>query len=126
MRRLALLFVTAAAMAGCTGTVETRGTIVASDPYEPDLVYVSPGVSVIADYDDSVFYADNFYWRNDGGRWYRSSRYNSGWVSYSSPPVAITRIERPGTYRHYRPTGYVRRDRARDNRRGPAHDHRRR
>lgn len=118
MRRLALLFVTAAAtMAGaCTGTVQTRGTVVAtSDPYyDPDLVYVSPGVSVIADYDEPIFYSDNFYWRYYGGSWYRSPYYNRGWVYYSAPPRAITRIERPYAYRHYRPHGYtVRRDRGR-------------
>jgi hypothetical protein len=113
MRRLVLLCVTAAAaMAGaCTGTVHTRGAVVATttpDPYyEPDLVYVSPGVSVIANYDEPVFYTDNFYWRYYGGRWYRSSYYNRGWNYYSSPPTTITRIERPYSYRNYRPHGYT-------------------
>ena len=37
---------------GCTATV-------ASDPYPPDLVYVAPGVQVIADYNEPVFYAEH-------------------------------------------------------------------
>lgn len=110
MRRLAVLFVTAvAAVAGaCTGTVHSRGALVAtSDYYEPDLVYISPGVSVIADYDEPVFYSDNFYWRYYGGSWYRSPYYNRGWVHYSRPPLSISRIDRPYSYRNYRPHGYT-------------------
>ena len=41
---------------GCTATV-------ASDPYPPDLVYAAPGVQVIADYNEPIFYSDGFYWR---------------------------------------------------------------
>ncbi len=142
MRRLALLFVAAASVgagAACTGTVHTRGAVVAtSDPYyEPDLVYVSPGVSVIADYDEPVFYSNNFYWRYYGGRWYRSPHYNRGWTYYSAPPRAIVSIQRPNAYRHYRPHGYTvrrgvdrnrveRRDRDRDRGRPVIRDHRHR
>jgi hypothetical protein len=127
MRRLALLFITAAAaMAGaCTGTVQTRGTVVAtSDGYDPDLVYVSPGVSVIADYDEPVFYSDSFYWRYYGGRWYRSPYHDRGWVYYSAPPTTITRIERPYAYRHYRPHGYTVRRGVAPSRGGMIRDHR--
>ena len=123
----------AATMAGaCTGTIQTRGAVVAttSDPYyEPDLVYVSPGVSVIADYDEPVFQADNYYWRYYGGRWYRSPYHNRGWVYYSAPPTTISRIQRPYAYRHYRPLGYtVRRsvDGRPVRRGGVIRDHRRR
>jgi len=111
MHRLTLMFVAAASLAGCAGTVGT-GTVVAAGTYDPDLVYVSPGVSVVADHDEPVFYNDNVYWRYYGGRWYRSSDFNRGWRTYDAPPVAITSIQRPETYRHYRPQGYtVRRDR---------------
>ncbi len=130
MRRLALLFLAAgAAMASaCTGTVQTRGTVVATSDgyasYEPDLVYVSPGVSVIADYDEPVFYSDSFYWRYYGGRWYRSSQYNRGWVYYSAPPASVSRIERPYAYRHYRPHGYTVRRGVAPGRGGVIRDHR--
>ena len=72
----------------------------------PDLVMVSPGVQVVADYDDSVFYSDGYYWRNDGGMWYRSTYYSGGWGYYASPPRAIISINEPYRYRNYRPNGY--------------------
>ncbi len=88
---------------GCAGTVGYSGTVETS---APDLVYVSPGVQVIADYDEPIFYSDNYYWRNDGGTWYRSRSYNAGWV-YASPPAAVIHIDRPQAYVHYRPEGWV-------------------
>ncbi len=92
-------FVLAATLAtGCAATV-------ASDGYGPDLVTVSPGVQVIADYDEPIFYSDGFYWRFYGGGWYRSSYYTGGWV-YARPPVAVLRIDWPHAYVHYRPMGW--------------------
>jgi hypothetical protein len=79
----------------------------------PDLVTVSPGVSVVADYDEPVFYTDGFYWRFYDGYWYRSNNYATGWYYWERPPVAVLRIDRPYAYAHYRPTGYVARNRAR-------------
>lgn len=73
----------------------------------PDLVAVSPGVQVVADYDEPVFFNDGFYWRYYDGGWYRSSNYATGWFFVSSPPIVIARIDRPYAYAHYRPTGYV-------------------
>lgn len=91
----------------------------------PDLVYVEPGVQVVADYDEPIFYANNFYWRNDGGHWSRSSYYNRGFVVVGSAPNVVTRIQTRERYRHYRPAGYVsRRHDARG--RTVVRDHRRR
>src|SRR6185503_17635560 len=109
----------AAALGGCytTGEVGYRATYVApsADVYvsTPDLVTVSPGVQVVADYDEPVFYTDGFYWRFYDGLWYRSSNYATGWYYWSSPPATVLRIDRPYAYRHYRPTGYVARSRPR-------------
>jgi len=88
---------------GCTATV-------AADAYPPDMVYAAPGVQVIADYNEPIFYSDGFYWRYYGGTWYRSSYYTGGWV-YAQPPVAVLRIDRPYAYAHYRPHGWVGRTR---------------
>jgi len=84
--------------AGCYATVS-------GEAYGPDLVTVSPGVQVIADYDEPIFYTDGFYWRYYGGVWYRSTVYTGGWV-YARPPVAVMRIDRPYAYAHYRPAGW--------------------
>jgi hypothetical protein len=92
----------------------------------PDLVYVSPGVQVIADYDEPVFYSDGYYWRETNGTWYRSSYHTHGWV-YAAPPRTVISIQNRHSYRRYRPAGYT--PRVRDNRGyrdpGPAvRDHR--
>ena len=92
-------FVLAAVLGtGCAATVS-------GDGYGPDLVTVSPGVQVIADYDEPIFYSDGYYWRSYNGGWYRSSYYTGGWV-YAQPPVAVLRIDRPHAYVHYRPAGW--------------------
>jgi hypothetical protein len=80
------------------------------DGYGPDLVYAAPGVQVIADYNEPVFFSDGLYWRYSGGYWYRSPYYNRGWVS-ARPPGAVLSINRPQGYAHYRPAGWAPRGR---------------
>lgn len=84
---------------GYSGTA----TVTASTP---DLAYVAPGVSVIADYDEPIFYSNGYYWWNYDGGWYRSSDYTGGWI-YATPPRAVLRIGATAGYRHYRPHDYV-------------------
>jgi hypothetical protein len=108
--------------AGCytQGRVGVEYTATATTP---DLVYVSPGVMVVADYPEPVFYSSNYYWRYNGGIWYRSHRYNGGWSVSANVPVAVRSIDRPTAYVHYRSSATVHRDhrgrptRVRDHRR---------
>jgi len=105
--RLILSLITATALtvvAGCAADARYNGTVTAT-AYTPDLVTISPGVQVIADYNEPVFYSDNYYWRYNNG-WYRSSYYDRGWVS-ARPTVTVGRISQPHRYVHYRPAGYV-------------------
>jgi hypothetical protein len=100
-------------------TVEVEATAVAPDPAadvqveatveEPELVEVdsAPGVQVVYDTDVPVFYSDNFYWRFDGGIWYRSTVHTGGWAVYNDPPERIRHIDRPTQYSHYRPATYT-------------------
>jgi hypothetical protein len=76
MHRFTLLAVVAAASlaAGCFGTVGYSAGV-SSGGGGPDLVYAAPGVQVIADYNEPIFFSDSLYWRFDGVRWYRSSYY---------------------------------------------------
>lgn len=129
MRRLlmALALGTSAlvAGAGCAGSgTATYG--VSASYSTPDLAYVSPGVYVVADYDQPVFYTNNLYWRYDNGTWYQSRYYDRGW-RYSRPPSALVTINRPYAYVRYRgnvhyearPNGGVRvRDHRSQNNRG--------
>jgi len=119
MHRFTLLVVASVAFAaGCFGTVGYSASV-SSEGYGPDLVYAAPGVQVIADYNEPIFFADSLYWRYDGSRWYRSSYYTGGWV-YAAPPAAVLRIGRPHDFVHYRPQGWVAR-----RQQGPiARDHR--
>jgi hypothetical protein len=105
MRLTFVSLILSAALGGClgSGSVQYSGDATVSTP---DLVEVSPGVQVVADYDDSVFYSDGFYWRYDDGGWYRSNNYAGGFVYWNAPPSAIITINDPGHYRHYRPSGY--------------------
>jgi hypothetical protein len=122
MHRFTLLaaVATAAFAAGCFGTVGYSASV-SSEGDRPDLVYAAPGVQVIADYDEPIFFADSLYWRFDGVRWYRSSYYTGGWV-YATPPAGVRRIDRPHDFVHYRPRGWVDR---RAHQQGPiARDHR--
>jgi hypothetical protein len=74
---------------------------------EPDLVEVEPGIRVVYDYDEPVFFSDGFYWRLSGGTWYRSSVHTGGWIVYNDVPSRIRGIRNPHTYAHYRPAGYT-------------------
>ena len=105
---LVLVAMTIALMAsGCAvGYTDTYP----DDGYGPDLVYAAPGVQVIADYDEPVFFSGGLYWRYSGGYWYRSPYYNRGWVS-ARPPAAVLSINNPRGYVHYRPAGWAPRGR---------------
>src|SRR5258706_25401 len=87
--RLALATTMAAALSTACYSDAQVGYSVGYVGPAPRLAYVSPGVQVIADYDYPVFYADSFYWRYDGGVWYRSSAYTGGWQVSYNVPVAV-------------------------------------
>ncbi len=96
-----LLFVVAIGAVGtaCTATGTARYSASAT---MPSMVYISPGVQVIEDYEEPVFYSSNVYWRYNGGIWYQSRTYTGGWVRVSAPPQAIVSIQRPQMYVRYR------------------------
>jgi hypothetical protein len=79
----------------------------AGDDAGADLVEVSPGVEVIADYDEPIFFADDYYWVYRGGVWYSSTWYGGGWVRAEHVPGHILGISRPEAYVHYRPAGWA-------------------
>jgi hypothetical protein len=70
----------------------------------PQRVEVQPGVQVVEDYDEEVFFVDGRYWmRAPDGRWCRARDHRGGWV-YVEPRVVPARLVRmpPGHYKHYR------------------------
>src|SRR5262249_43061779 len=46
----------------------------------PPLVVVSPGVQVVPEYEEEVFFVDGWYWHRSGPYWYRTRDYRGGWV----------------------------------------------
>jgi hypothetical protein len=104
-----VLFV--ALVGGCAGGGQFT---YASTATVPELVVIRPGVQVIANYDEPIFYTGNYYWRNQGGSWYRSTSHRSGWARVEVVPVEIRSIERPAAYIHYRGETRARVDTRRD------------
>lgn len=76
-------------------------TITFSAP--PPLVVVQPGVQVVEDNDEEVFFVDNYYWVRRGPNWYRARDHRGGWAVVESPrvPATIVRLP-PGQYRRYK------------------------
>ncbi len=70
----------------------------------PQLVVVQPGIRVVPDIEEEIFFVDGFYWvRRDGG-WYHSRNYRGGWA-FAQPrfvPPGLARIP-PGQYRKWHP-----------------------
>src|SRR5450432_2625854 len=107
MNRLILIasLLTTLGLAGCYSEEPGIAVGYSAGYAAPQMEVVSPGVQVISDYDYPVFYSDGFYWRYDGGMWYRSGYWNRGWgVSYNVP-VGVRGINRPEAYAHYRGGG---------------------
>jgi hypothetical protein len=68
------------------------------------MVEVHPGVLVVHDYDQEVFFVDGRYWMHwPDGRWYRANDYRGGWVTAEprAVPGSIVRLP-PGAYKHYK------------------------
>ncbi len=69
----------------------------------PPLVVVQPGIQVVQDFDEEVFFVNGYYWIRRDGRWYRARDHRAAWV-YVEPrrvPPGLVRIP-PGHYRHWR------------------------
>lgn len=100
MRRLLIPVLFALAPA-CMGEAQISSTG-PSGSASVDMVEVNSGVYAVTNYDEPVFFADNYYWRLYGNEWYRSNWYTGGWAR-ATPPVAVLRVDRPTRYVHYRP-----------------------
>ncbi len=74
----------------------------------PPLVVVSPGVQVVEDYDEEIFFVSGWYWYRWQGGWYRRRNYQAGeWVVVAPArvPRTLVRIP-PGHYKHYKGKGH--------------------
>jgi hypothetical protein len=92
--------------AGCVvhGTARMHGGAYV----RPATVQIEPGIYVVEDYHEPVFYSDGWYWRYYGGVWYRSSYHSHGWVRWRHVPRGVGRIHNPNVYVRYRGEGRAR------------------
>jgi hypothetical protein len=69
----------------------------------PPLVAVEPGVEVVEDADDEIFFSAGYYWhRGAEGTWWRTRNYRGGWVVAPARAVPVAVMHLPhGHYRHY-------------------------
>jgi hypothetical protein len=70
----------------------------------PPRVLIAPGVWVVEDYDDEVFYEGGWYWVQRDDHWYRSRDHRGHWGEIGRDRVPARFFgQAPGYYRHYRP-----------------------
>ena len=75
----------------------------------PPLVEVSPGVQVVEDGNEEIFFVNGRYWVERGGRWYVARDWRTHWVVAARPaPVFLVRHHR-GEYLHWRRAEHFRR-----------------
>jgi hypothetical protein len=85
----------------------------------PPMVVVSPGVQVVEDYDEEVFFSDGYYWCRRDDRWFRSRDYRGHWVYVEQRRVPGRLYSIPsGRYRrwHHEERREMRRERWEDRR----------
>jgi hypothetical protein len=68
----------------------------------PPMVVISPGVQVVQDVNEEVFFHDGYYWCRRDDRWWRSRSHRAGWVMVEPRrvPPGLARIP-PGQYKHW-------------------------
>ena len=72
----------------------------------PPLVVVSPGIQVVPEYEEEVFFVDGWYWYRSGPYWYRTRDHRGGWVLVERRYVPATLVKiPPGHYKHYKAKG---------------------
>jgi hypothetical protein len=69
----------------------------------PPVVVVEPGVVVVENSPDEVFFVDNWYWVRRDAKWYRTKDHRGGWVLVQSSGVPPTLVKLPpGKYKNWK------------------------
>jgi hypothetical protein len=71
-------------------------------PPTPTLLFAAPGVQVVADWPEEVFYVSGGYWVRRDGRWYHAPSPRARFF-HAQPALVPPALERlpPGQYRHW-------------------------
>lgn len=103
MKRLLALAALALSLAPLAARAQVAVNIQLGLPAAPPLVVVQPGVQVVENQDDEVFFTGGWYWVRRDGRWWRAREPRARFV-YVEPRYVPQRLVRipPGQYRHWR------------------------
>jgi hypothetical protein len=105
MRNLLRLLTAAALLAPALAVAQASVQVRMDLPIViPQLVVVQPGVQVIPDVEEEVFFTGGWYWVRQDGYWYRSHSPRQGWrvVPVERVPHRLVGIP-PGQYRRWHP-----------------------
>lgn len=103
MKKLMLAALAALALSPSPAPAQVGVQISVNIPVNPPLVVVQPGIQVVEDWDEEVFFTGGYYWVRRNGYWYRAPSPRATWI-YVEPhhvPPGLTRLP-PGQYKHYR------------------------
>ena len=108
MKRLALVFALTLSSIPSFARAQVGVQIHVALPAAPPLVVVQPGVQVVENHEEEIFFTNGWYWVRRDGAWYRarSPRAAFVWVEPRRVPVAIYRTP-PGQYRYWRHEQHV-------------------
>jgi hypothetical protein len=127
--RLALLGLLAAAVLSPRPAVaQLQVSIRLALPPVPRLVVIQPGVQVVEDFDDEVFFHSGVYWVRRDERWYRAPAPHAEYrrVEVRMVPEPLRRLP-PGQYRRWKagkamPPGQAKKEERGEHGRGDKHD----
>jgi len=102
LRPALLALALSAAPSFAQGVFQATVTL-ALPPVLPPMVVVQPGVQVVQDLDEEIFFVDGWYWVRRGPYWYRAKDHRRAWI-YANPRVVPPALAHtpPGQYRRYR------------------------
>ena len=103
MKKLMLAALAASTLLPAPAPAQVGVQIHVNIPVNPPLVVVQPGIQVVEDWDEEVFFTAGFYWVRRDAYWYRAPSPRATWV-YVEPrhvPPGLVKIP-PGHYKHYR------------------------
>lgn len=103
MNRLALSFALALSVLPAAARAQVDVRIQVGLPVAPPLLVVQPGIQVVEDWHEEVFFTRGYYWVRRDGYWYRARAPRAAFV-YVEPrhvPIGLVRMP-PGHYKHWR------------------------
>jgi hypothetical protein len=103
MKRLIFAFALALSLLPSSPRAQVAMQIQVGLPVAPPLVVIQPGIQVVENYGEEVFFVGGWYWCRRGDVWYRARTPRASFV-YVEPmyvPTRLSYLPPPGHYRHW-------------------------